>query len=336
MSVISSLFTGTLALIVLSAVIAPFESLGWYAGWFGSSDQEIPPDEPSATVIEDDGEGTAEVPGHFLVYLSGVGAIAANSIPDEEVPFIRGLEETLPATRVISDLFPYSVTNIGLTGQRVTARVWRWLERLRLDNPMALAAFIVNLRNMIQVTISADRRYGPIYNLGVARAMRASLLRHGYRIGSGTPVTLLGWSGGGQIALGAAWYLPGMIGAPVYVVSVGGVMSDDIGLKHMQHLWHLWGQKDPLAPLGKWLYAGRWKVFSSSVWNRALAQGKITMIPLGPFTHNGKGNYFDNESTLPTGETHMQHVLARVRGVLAEADLIPAQPQKDVERLSPE
>jgi hypothetical protein len=321
-TLINLLFTGGLALLFLTAALAPLESLGWYAGWFGEGGEEADP----AALTPRDPADAPEIPDpvpHYLVYLSGIGAIAANSIPDEEQPFIEGLAQNLPATKVIADIFPYSVTNIGLTGQRFTARIWRWIEQLRLKNPTAVAAFVVNVRNIVQVAISADRRYGPIYNLGVARAIRNHLVRHGYRLGSNTPVTLLGWSGGGQIALGAAWYLPGMIGAPVRVITVGGVMSDDIGLKRIEHLWHLWGQKDPLAPLGEWLYAGRWKLFPNSVWNSALAEGKITLLPLGPFTHNGKGNYFDNQTRLPSGETHMEHALARVKSLLTEAGLIP-------------
>jgi hypothetical protein len=85
----------------------------------------------------------------------------------------------------------------------------------------------------------------------------------------------------------------------------------------------MWGQKDPLAPLGGWLYPGRWKYYPDSTWNRLVAEGKITLIPLGPFTHNGRGNYFDNQTTLPSGETHMQHVLDKVKSILADAGLIP-------------
>jgi len=318
MTIIKLLFTGSFALLFLSALVAPLESLGWYAGWFGEKEEKEPDESPAS-------ETTSEIPpaGHYLVYLSGIGAIAPNSIPTEELPFIEGLQDKLPGSLVITDVFPYSVTNLGLTGQRVTARVWRWIEQLRLKNPMAIAAFLVNLRNVFQVATSADSRYGPIYNLGVAQEIRRSLVRHGYRIDSGAPVTLLGWSGGGQIALGAAWYLPGLIGGPVHVLSLGGVMSDDIGLKRVERLWHMWGEKDPLAPLGEKLYAGRWKIFPASAWNRAVAAGKIVLIPLGPFTHNGKGNYFDNETLLPSGETHMEHVLGKIRLVLAEAGLTP-------------
>ena len=320
MSIITLVVTGGLALLLLTAAIAPLESLGWYAGWFGEADEETDSAAPALL----DGADAPDVPKpaqHYLVYLSGIGAIAANSIPDEELPFIEGLQQKLPATKVIADLFPYSVTNIGLTGQRITARIWRWIEQLRLKNPTAVAAFVVNVRNMFQVAISADRRYGPIYNLGVARAIRNHLVQHGYRLGSNVPITLLGWSGGAQIALGAAWYLPGLVGAPVHIITVGGVMSDDIGLKRIEHLWHMWGQKDPLAPVGVWLYAGRWKYFPDSTWNRLLAAGKITLIPLGAFTHNGQGNYFDNQTLLPSGETHMEHVLARVKNLLSEAGL---------------
>jgi hypothetical protein len=323
MNIIGFLITGTLILLFISAALAPIESLGWYAGWFGDSDSK---DEHSGT---NEVTNTEIQPGpHYLIYLSGIGAIAPDSIPEEEMPFVAGLEKILPTTNVISDVFPYSVTNMGLTGQRITARIWRSIEQMRLKNPMAIAAFLVNLRNVFQVLISADQRFGPVYNLGVAKEIRSSLLRNGYRIGSGTPVTLLGWSGGGQIALGAAWYLPVMLKAPVRVVSLGGVMSDDVGIERVKHLWHLWGTKDPLAPLGERLYAGRWPIFAQSGWNKALKQGKISMISIGPFAHNGKGNYFDNETTLPTGETHMQFVLNKVHSLLDEAGLlVAAQPE---------
>ena len=319
MSLISLFFTGALTLLFLSAAVAPLESLGWYAGWFGEGDEEEAPEQgPSAAT----GEKASDPAKHYLVYLSGIGAIAPNSIPDEELPFIEQLQAELPATKVVSDVFPYSVTNMGLTGQRITARIWRWIEGRRLKNPTAVMALVVNIRNVFQVAVSADPRFGPIYNLGVAREIRAGLVRNGYQIDSGVPVTLLGWSGGGQIALGAAWYLPGLVKAPVRVLSVGGVMSDDVGLQRIEHLWHLFGQKDPLEPLGRYLYAGRWKIFSHSAWNQALAAGKITLIPLGPFTHNGKGNYFDNETKLPAGETHMHYLLGRIEEVLGEAGLV--------------
>ena len=54
--------------------------------------------------------------------------------------------------------------------------------------------------------------------------MRA-LRSHGYPLNSGIPVTMLGWSGGGQISLGTSTFLKGMLNAPIHMISVGGVMA---------------------------------------------------------------------------------------------------------------
>jgi hypothetical protein len=105
--------------------------LGWYTGWFGEAEEE-----PTWLTSSDPAAAAPDPARHYLLYLSGVGAIAPNSISNEELPFIEGLAQNLPTTQLISDLFPYSVTNMGLTGQRITARVWRWIERLRLKNHM--------------------------------------------------------------------------------------------------------------------------------------------------------------------------------------------------------
>ncbi len=40
MSIIGLLLTALVALIFLSAALAPLESLGWYAGWFGEKEEE--------------------------------------------------------------------------------------------------------------------------------------------------------------------------------------------------------------------------------------------------------------------------------------------------------
>ena len=136
-----------------------------------------------------------------------------------------------------------------------------------------------------------------------AGEIHRSLVRHGHRPGSDDEVVLLGWSGGGQIALGAAWYLEAM-GLKVSVLSLGGMLSDDIALARIDHLWHLYGTKDFLQASGKLLFAGRWPAAKKSPWNEALAQGKISMIELGPYNHNVKEHYFDYESKLPSGTSY--------------------------------
>jgi len=309
---------GGVFLLFSAAALAPIEALGWYAGWFG--EQEAPVDAAEIHVPQTE-QDTASDSHHFLVFLSGIGAIAGDSVPPEEIVFLDRLARRLPGTVLVRDVFPYSVTNMGLTGQRFFARLWRRAERLRLQGTPRLLGMMVNIRNMFQVAVSADPRYGPVYNLGVAHEIYRSLVRHGYAAGCGTPVTILGWSGGGQIALGSSLYLRAMIEAPVRVLSLGGVMSDDPGLNTLTHLYHLYGEKDPVQASGAVLYPGRWPMMLNSAWNMAMGAGKITLISLGPYHHNQKGSYMDNESTLPDGRTYMDKTLDTLVECLDDAGL---------------
>jgi hypothetical protein len=315
------LVTGLIVLIFISAALAPLESLRWWAGWYA-------PDEDAPGVPPADVDATSEPANHFLVYLSGIGAIAGDSVPQEEMPFIQGLVDRLPNTRVVANVFPYAVANVGLNGQRAFSNLWGWIERRRLKNPLEISALIVNLRNAFQVAVSADQRYGPVFNLAVANEIRSKLLANGYVPGSGTPITIVGWSGGAQIAVGSCSFLAPLLHAPLYVVSVGGLLSDDPGLTKLSHLWHLYGTKDVVSPVGKYAYTGRWKVYPQSGWNQAVANGTITFTELGPFTHNATGNYFDPESKLPSGQSHLDHTLSVVEQVVREAGLEkPSEPQ---------
>jgi hypothetical protein len=322
---ITLIIVGAVALLLLSAALAPMEALGWYAGWYGNerkAEELIEPEERKGLAAKP--PSTAR---HFMVYLSGIGAISADSIPDEELPFLNELERRLPGTKLVRDVFPYSVTNNGLTGKRTASNIWRSIEKARFKNPAVLSGFLINIRNTFQVLVSADSRYGPIYNLGVAEEIVRGLVRNGYQLGSGVPVTLVGWSGGGQISVGAADYLVQMIQAPMRIISIGGVMSSGPGLDNVTMLWHLPGSKDVLSPLGYYLYPGRWEGSVTSHWNRARREGRIAIIDPGPIMHNGKGNYFDMETLVPgesitCGEKVLEiivNVLTRARLVITEA-----------------
>lgn len=157
-----------------------------------------------------------------------------------------------------------------------------------MKNPNAALAVLINLRNLMQLFVCADRRYGPTYNMGTAREIHRSLVRHGHRPGSPDEVILLGWGGGGQVALGAAWYLHAM-GLRTSVLSLGSMLSDDIALARVEHLWHLYGTRDFLQASGKLLFAGRWPVSKASPWNEALRDGGISMIELGPYNPQHQG-----------------------------------------------
>jgi hypothetical protein len=211
------LFLG-LALVVFlfAGVLSPFEALGWWAGWYGD-DEPVPA--VQASPVDAD---------HFVVFLSGINSVSGEAFAEREVAFLRRLKRELADSSavLVDDIFPYSVTERALTGRRVFAWFWRWALRTKVSGA-GLARFLINLRNLWQVAVSADHRYGPVYNQGSARMILNGLQRHGYRLGSGVPVTLVGYSGGGQVAVGAAPHLKMMIHAPISVISLGGVMSAD-------------------------------------------------------------------------------------------------------------
>jgi hypothetical protein len=320
------LIIGIIALLLISAALAPLESLSWYAGWYGQAD--VADDDDTVNALQETVQENIDAQ-HFAVYLSGIGAISGDSVPHEEIVFLDALEPQLAGTLLVRDVFPYSVSNKGLNGQRFFAAIWRWLEQRRLRNPNAVLANLVNIRNMFQVAVSADSRYGPVFNLGVAQEIVRGLVRHGYRVGSGTPVTLIGWSGGGQISVGAATYLYSLLGAPIRVISVGGVMADDPGLLSLVHLYYLYGNKDPVQRLGAILYAGRWPAAVQSPWNRAKAAGRISLIDIGPITHNNRGHYFDTETTFPDGQSYAERTQQAIISALEDAGLMaPSAPQQ--------
>lgn len=317
-STLNLLFTGLILLIIASALFAPLESLGWWAGWYG--EKEAPP-VPGKAPRQAAAVPESPAPS-ALVYLSGIGAIDGASIPQEELDWGRMAIKRLPGILVVPDIYPYSVTNAGLTADRTFSKLYAWMERRRLENPYDALQFVINLRNLFQVAVSADRRYGPIYNLGVANEIVKALQARGYRVGSGKPVTLVGFSGGGQISLGAATYLQPMLRAPIRIISVGGVMADDPGLEHITRLYHLYGEDDPVQALGEKLYAGRWKWFPASDWNRAVAAGKIVFMSMGAMGHNGPRNYFGWTAFTSEGVSHAIATMNTISDLLAQDGLI--------------
>jgi hypothetical protein len=291
-----------LLVILLSvvALLSPFEALGWWSGW---SKRRLAPEtlkpQTDVTIRHD--------AGFFLVYLTGVLGFEGGSAGQRESGLVRNITERLPARAVvISDVFPYSVSNNPLNGERVFAAAWNWVDRRRrtYKTPVNPYSVIIVTRNLFQVAVSADPRYGPINNVGVAREIAASLLRNGYPPGSGKPIYIVGYSGGGQIAVGAARYLHLAFDAPIRIVSLGGVISDDPGIAHVDHLYHIQGEKDPMPWLGAILYPGRWPILPHSKWNQAKRAGRITVVKSGPMTHFGLKDYFARSTKFPDGTSY--------------------------------
>jgi hypothetical protein len=290
-----------LLLLIIVSVLSPLESLGWWAGWSKGSHS---PSKRADLEQKSRRLRPKELKDYYLVYLSGIGMAGTDKLAPDEQDFIQGLQAAMPEAEVIIDVFPYSVTNNPLTGERALASLWKKVREMQLQNPNhPLALLSINIRNAMQVLVSSDPRYGPIYSLGVAEEIARSLARHGYPIGSRKPVFLIGYSGGGQVSVGAAPYLKQIIETPVYIVTVGGFLTDDPGIRFVEHLRHLYGDKDPLQAVAAYLWFGRWPVMVQSAWNQALHNGKISLQSTGPMAHNGKGGYYDAHSALEDGQS---------------------------------
>jgi len=307
---------------IFLALLAPFESLGWWAGWTRRTVEreligERDDTKPTLSVERYDSEVAAESqPQHYLVYLRGIATADADPSRREQ-GFLDYLTKHLPDSCIVSDVFPYSATNNPLTGERLFARLYQWLNKARTRYRMSLFAALFILRNLLQVAVSGDRRYGPIYNAGIAREIGYSLMQKCYPVGNGKPIWVMGWSGAGQIAVGAARYLHQLFHAPVYVVSIGGVILDDPGIADIEHFFHLQGSKDHFPLLGDVFSPGRWPFVRHSAWNRAREEGRITVIDPGPMRHTGNGDYFDHKALLPDGKSHAQRTADVIADIIS-------------------
>jgi hypothetical protein len=122
-----------------------------------------------------------------------------------------------------------------------------------------------------------------------------------------------------------------MLKAPIRIISVGGVMSDDIGVKSVTKLFHLWGDDDPLHGLGAILYAGRWKVFAASPWNQAMRDGTIEFVNVGKMHHNGGTNYFSWTAFTTDGRSHALATIDTIGDLLVREGLIDAAALKEAQ-----
>lgn len=308
---------------LVSLMLAPLEALGWWAGWFDIEEDITPEAEP-----EDKPQQPDNVQA-YIVYLTGISGVSGDVLLPEEEAFLERLDAALPNGVVVKDVYPYSVRNQALTGQRVFAWFWRFALQMKLsDKPRRrFIGLLINMRNAFQVMVSADRRYGPIYSTGFARLIARTLLQHGYQRGSEMPVYLLGYSGGGQIALGVVPYLKQMIHAPITVVSLGGVVGGDPGIMAAEHLYHLYGKRDGVQRLGWLLSPSRWRigelpVLPLSRWNQARRANKIDFIYTGDMRHNGSQGYLDDaHSSSDDGLVNVEVVVGKIARLVIGHDI---------------
>lgn len=297
-----------LAGFLIWAALSPFEVMGWWAGWFGDRiyDGGVPPGRRRQSASE---------PDCYLLFMSGVGKATGETLSFREQEFLRRLGKAVPGLVIIDDIFPYSVNNLPLTGQPFFARLWRWALQRKLRGPQ-LAGYLINIRNIWQLMISADRRYGPMYNQALAEVMVHALLRYEYDPAARKPIFVMGYSGAGHLAVGPVSYLKEWLRSPIYIISLGGVFASDPGLAAADHFYHLYGDHDSVHRYG-YLAPGRWPITVASDWNRARRQGKVTEINLGPVGHTGRGGYLDHNRGYPDGTSFMDRTVATVAAIIS-------------------
>lgn len=309
-------------LLVIAGLLAPMESLGWWARE-GREDMQILKARTLRAFRE--GEQAEAAPpsedaGHFLVFFSGIGISQPDRLPLKEAPLVDRLKERVGGTTVISDVYPYSPQNRGLTASRPFSWLWRRLTTFKQERRHGKITALINVRNAFQCFVSIDGRYGPVYNLGVAEQIWSALLRAGYDPNSRKPVTILGWSGGAQIAIGATWYLASL-GIPVNVISMAGMFGSDPGLERVQHLWHLYGSLDKVHRWGVVASPGRWPFVADSSWHRARREGRVHEIEIGRLAHSGDFNYFAPGPPMADGRAPREHTVDAIMRLLVDHGL---------------
>lgn len=283
------------AFILILVLLSPLESLRW---WADKGEVEV----RSSFAVLPSRERATTSSHHFMVYLSGVGVIGGDALSRRELAWLESVEQALPNVVVVDDVFPYAVDNRGLL-QRATVWLWGRLDAMRRQwksNPLGM---LINVRNIAKVLVSADPRYGPTQSIGLAQEIWHALQRRGYEPGSGDRVSIVGFSGGAQMGLGAGWFLAGL-GVRTELVTIGGIFGDDPGLDRMSHVWNITGSGDRLRHLGSVIFPGRWVTAPLSTWGRAKREGRVSFKSIGPMRHDGGRAYFGRSRFLSDGRSY--------------------------------
>lgn len=315
-----AMLAGLIILFLLLSIAVAISVLFRWAGWTDRRSIHRATPAPAAPL-------PAAQQRTYMIYLSGIGHISSTYSTRYEDAFLAAIAAQVPGLSIIADVFPFSAQNESMTSEPRLGRFWGWINAQRVQKGhLRFMAALILIRNILYTALSADQRYGPVYNYSVASLLLQSLLRQGYRLGSGTPVTLLGYSGGGQIALATAGYLKTTLQAPVQVISLGGVIDGHPALERIDALFHLYGTQDAWQRFGRWIFPARWSAIAWSRWNRALAAGKITPMCTGPMLHNGRNSYMDDTARLASGESYLAYTTGIIARLVREFVAAWAQP----------
>ncbi len=307
---IGLLITVVVISIAVALFLAPVEALGWWAGWYGEA---LAPARKERSLRYDRYAEPAETTG-FVVFLDGIAKVGDENYQDVTNLLTR-LSTDLPGVVVLGDVMPYSVRNLGLLDGRPLAWFWRLAYRLKLEGRQPLINFTINVRNLMQVLVAADRRYAPIYGHGEAQVILDSLVAHGYVPGSGTPVTFIGYSGGAQIAIVTAPFLKQALQAPLRLISLGGVFTSDRGLLSLERIDHIQGTNDIVPDIAVFMAPGRWRISGHSAWNTLKRKRRYHYHDAGPVKHSGPGSYLDGSRGYE-GVSYLERTIRQLKEIL--------------------
>jgi hypothetical protein len=291
-TMLQTLLVLVLLLIPISGVYSVISQFAFWNGWLGGLT-------PPAELFGDAADGSG-FPS-YLIYLDGIHQ-SERDHPPRVTAFLEALEQRLPDhVRLIKGLETYTLTPARLADDTGSQWFWRRLFSLQEHHPNTLVslvcAFLVQANNVIKVGISSDRRYGPILNYELALKVAKKLAEQGFIPPSGAsadPVelVLLGYSGGGEMAMGMADYLRRLCRCPVRIITCCGVFSGNQLLEQVGAITMVVGTQDPVAAVGRIAYPGRSPLLPLSNWNRAVARGQVQRLSVSGLKHNGSHGPF--------------------------------------------
>jgi hypothetical protein len=259
---------------------------------------DLPPGVPHAR-----GADPGRPPDAYVVYLDGIGKRRFSDTRDGG-QLVKAIIARAPELRLLGQIQPYSPLAYPLVGRPV----WDWLRR-----HVEITLF---LHNIMQTFVAADPRYRPMYNLALGTQIADQLHLAGHKAHTGIPVVLLSYSGGAQVATGAVDELFERLGAPIYLITLGGFHSGANDLTRALHLYRLTSARDWIELTGILLFPKRWRLWRSSAWNRASRAGKITDHSLEPATHVGPLSYISETARLADGRSHLDRTTETVIDII--------------------
>ncbi|MFL0777471.1 MAG: alpha/beta hydrolase [Prochlorococcus sp.] len=233
---------------------------------------------------------------HYVIYLDGIHQ-SEEDHPPRVSRFLEKLEAGIDEDALlVKGIEAYTIMPVALRSASYSQWFWRWLFAMQEHHPNALisflSSFLVQANNVIKVGISSDRRYGPVMNYELSLKIARRLESIGFHPSRASRLVLVGYSGGGEMAIGTAEMLQRLCRVPVQVITVCGVFSGNGSLAEIERVAMVVGAKDPVAAFGRLIYPGRLPMLPLSNWNRWQSHRKLARYEISEMGHNGRSGPF--------------------------------------------